>query len=133
MKYLISVAFVLYSFISNQAQSRIGSSFRAIKEEFPMSKFNIDFKELTDTSCVYAVKEQSVISIYLFDKLECTATFIIPQNSIILKSYLEDYNKRYVIISDKKWKAYLGNGICNIDLESPANGNLPFFLWTRAK
>ena len=102
MKYLISIVLVLNSFISIQSQSRIGSSFRAIKEEFPVSKFNIDFKVLTDTSCVYAVIELNVVSIYLFDKLECTATFIIPQNSISLKNYIEDYNKRYVILSDKK-------------------------------
>jgi hypothetical protein len=131
MKILMLTLFLLSYPLKINAQSRIGSSLSEIKSEFPNSKFNIEYKVLTDTSSLYTVRDELITCIYLFAHSKCTSTFIIPQTSIVLKNYVEEYNSKYVIVSDKQWKAYLGNGICRIDMEFPKNGNLPFFLWTR--
>lgn len=133
MKRLLITSLFLFTLILSKAQSRIGYSLSEIKTEFPSSKYNIEFNELTDTSCIYTVKEVPVTIIYLFDHSDCTATFIIPQTSTTLKSYIEEYNNKYVKVSQNQWKVNLGNGICRIDLESPENDKLPFFLWTRQK
>ena len=126
---IISIPLLLNSFVIF-SQARVGSSASDIKEEYAESRYNL--KDGYDKDNDYYIKITTVdATVYYYfnaDKI-CTITEIIPDNQGSLNSFVEIYNKRYVIISSTQWKMYSKNGIANIELIYPKSGGY-FFLWT---
>lgn len=100
-----------------KAQAHLGESLSGLKARYPDKYFKIEY---TNDGAKYTSAEQPFGTfVYYFDK-ETGLTNLciqIPKNMQALSAQIEVYNGKYVIISDKKWKAYLdGGGILNINL-----------------
>jgi len=71
--------------------------------------------------------------VYYFDKETGLSDFCIQiiEDITSLNAQVEYYNKKYVIISDTKWKAYLeGGGILNIELTYNQENKMYVFTYT---
>jgi hypothetical protein len=100
-----------------KAQAHLGESLSGLKSRYPDKFFKI---QTTNDGTTYTTAEQPLGTfVYYFHK-ETGLTNLcvqIPNNTQALSAQIEIYNGKYVIISDKKWKAYLDGGtIMNIDL-----------------
>ncbi len=99
-------------------QAHLGISETEIRRSYPEKTFEVD----------YTNQGQKYIStfmrfgtfVYYFDQetsLSSSCIQIIDELAY-LNGQVETYNKKYVIISDTKWKAYLEEGgILNIELQ----------------
>lgn len=109
MKKLIFALLFLFPLIG-QAQAHIGESLSGLKERYPDKNFKIEY---ADDGTKYTIAEQPLGSfIYYFDD-ETGLTYMclqVPNDLQSLNAQVEIYNKKYVIISESSWKAYLGGG-----------------------
>lgn len=114
-----------------KAQAHLGSTLAEIKATYPDKVFTIDF---TDQGQKYASAEMSYGTfVYYFDS-ETGLTYSciqIPHNMTALNAQVEIYNKKYVIISETSWKAYLeGGGVMKINLIYDKDYELSYFNYT---
>ena len=126
---LLTILFAIISVVVF-GQVRLGYSASEIKSEFWESSYNQKSGYDDDGDYYISIKIENATVVYYFnsDKV-CYLTFIIPDNQGALNFYVELYNKRYVVVSETKWKMYSENGIANIELLYPESGGY-FFRWT---
>jgi hypothetical protein len=118
------------------AQCRIGYSYDEINSEFSdlLYEGKLEGSELkmyttftADAKVIYFVNTDSI----------SVATLIIPNDTFKLSGYIELYNKTYSAISSTKWKASLGNAICEVNLfyvdKNDEELLKPYFLWVEAR
>ena len=113
------------------AQAHLGASLSDIKELHSDKVFKIDY---TNQGQKYASAEMNYGTfVYYFDNETGLSNYClqIPDNITALNAQVEVYNKKYVIISEKCWKAYLeGGGLMNINLTYDEEGEFYFFSYT---
>ena len=71
--------------------------------------------------------------IYYFDNETGLTSFCIqiPKDLVSLKAQVEIYNKKYVIISETSWKAYLeGGGLMKINLKYDEDSKSYYFTYS---
>lgn len=116
MKRLMFLFIVFLPILSN-AQAHLGSTEPEIKQLHSDKTFDTDYTD-DGTKYISAFMNHGTF-FYYFDK-ESGLTYYCMQlidEIPYLNGQVEAYNKKYVIISDTKWKAYLeGGGILNIEL-----------------
>lgn len=125
MKTIILTLFLFISAIVS-AQVRLGSSASDIRSECSDSEYELESGYSNDIYYIKYKTEGAVVT-HLFDE-DSTAVmgFISPDDLGVLHSYVEMYNNRYVIISDKEWKMYTGSGVVNISLVLEDDGSYLF-------
>lgn len=99
------------------AQAHLGISLTDLKELHNDKTFKIDYT--TDGTKYASADMQYGEFTYYFSKVDgLTFRCIqIPNNMTALNAQVEIYNKKYVIVSETYWKAYLdGGGIMKINL-----------------
>lgn len=109
MKHLYFFILILLPFIS-EAQAHLGESFSGLESRYPDLTFEV---ETTNDGTIYTTAQQLFGTfIYYFDG-ETGLTNLcvqIPDDLQALNAQVEIYNKKYVIISETSWKAYLNGG-----------------------
>lgn len=109
--------FIVFLPLFGIAQAHLGSTLADIKAIHPVKNFQIKY---TSSGQMYASAEMYYGEfVYYFDKETglSTACIQIPDNMSSLNAQVETYNKKYVILSETSWKAYLeGGGLMKIDL-----------------
>jgi len=119
--------------VSLFAQARLGSTSAAIRSEFAASEYHLKSGYLEDGTLYITIEVARASVIYYFNKnLFCIMTLIAPDDQGALNYYVELYNKTYVVISAKQWRAYLEEGIADIELVYPDGGGF-YFIWTDHK
>jgi hypothetical protein len=116
MKNLI-LAIILMLPLLGKSQAHLGSTLAEIKALHPDKVFKIDY---TKQGQKYASAEMYYgLFVYYFDSETGLSNYClqIPDNMNALNAQVEVYNKKYVIISETSWKAYLeGGGLMKINL-----------------
>ncbi len=129
----LSIILIFSFFYKSSAQARLGSTKDVILKEFKDLEYKTELK-----SKFYEGQEHWFIKVnfklcvatYFLDKDDiCIYTIIKPKSQGSLNYFVEDYNKKYVIVSDKKWRMYTKEGIAYIELVFGDNGNY-YFLWS---
>jgi hypothetical protein len=130
MKTLIIAIVILLPFLSN-GQAHLGSTFSDIKGRYPGKEFSI---KLADDGTKIASADMTFGTFYYVFNQETGLTVMclqVPDDMKALNTQVEIYNKKYVIVSDRSWKAYLeGGGIMKIDLEYDEDLKSYLFLYT---
>ena len=130
MKKIILTIGVLFPLIL-KGQAHLGSSFADLKSRYPEKKFKIEY---ANNGRKYTTADQPYGTfIYYFDGETNLTDFCIqiPNNMAALNAQVEAYNKKYVIVTETSWKAYLeGGGIMNINLSYDEENKLYVFYYT---
>ena len=117
MKKLIIIALFMFPLLG-KAQARLGSTLEEIKTEFSDKEFTYG---VTDDGEKYIFTNMKYGSfLYYFDKEtnKCDLCAQIPFTSVSLSEQIEIYNNKYVVVTEKSWKAYLeGGSVINIVLD----------------
>lgn len=133
MKNIVSLitAICLLSPIISKAQAHLGSTFTEIKSKYPDKNFKINY---TNEGDKYTIAKMGLGDfIYYFDKETNLSNLVIqiPNNMTALNTQVEIYNKKYVIVSEVSWKAYLeGGGIMYINLQYNKDLDSYIFYYT---
>jgi hypothetical protein len=122
--------FFLFS-STGKTQAHLGFSLTEIKSFHPDKNFKIEY---TDDGSKYTTANQALGTfIYCFDK-ETNLTDMcmqIPYELEALNAQIEIYNKKYVIISESSWIAYLEGGrTMNINLKYDEEYETYIFYYT---
>lgn len=130
MKHLIVALILSIPFLSN-AQAHLGSTLSEIKAMHTDKIFTTDY---TNDGTKYASVEMPLGTfIYYFDGETGLSNLCIqiPNDMKALNTQVEIYNRKYVIVSETSWKAYLeGGGLLKIDLEYKEAQKLYVFYYT---
>lgn len=128
MKKLI-LALLLFPVLGS-AQAKIGKTLEEIKELYPNKTFEIDY---ANDGTKYASAEMDYGTFtYYFEKNNGVAfrCIQIPTDLIALNAQVENYNSKYVILSESSWKAYLEGGfVMKINLEYDKEHNVYVFYY----
>jgi hypothetical protein len=113
------------------AQSRLGSTQDQIRSEFWEKRHEMQSGYDKDGNAYTSIRTRNSTVFYYFNTAgDCTATFIIPDNQGALNFYVELYNSRYVIVSNRHWKMYSSSGIAEVKLIYLDNGHY-YFMWSK--
>lgn len=130
MRALIIATVILLPFFSN-GQAHLGSTLSDIKGRYPGKEFTV---ELTNDGTKIASAEMPFGTFYYVINQETGLTEMclqVPDDLYALNAQVEIYNRKYVIVSEKSWKAYLeGGGIMKIDLTYDEDLETYLFLYT---
>lgn len=125
--FALILAFPLFA----NAQAHLGETLSGLKSRYPDKYFKIEY---ASNGTKYTTAEQPFGTfVYYFDKETGLTSFCmqIPKSMTALNAQVEIYNKKYVILSENKWKAYLeGGGILNINLYYEDDIESYVFLYT---
>lgn len=126
MKKILLFTVIVFIFcIDLTAQARIGRTESQIRSEFYSKTFTLS--TTTGGKAISWEDGTRSVDYILNDQGICYMCMVWPANQGILNFMVEDYNKKYVIVSDKDWKMYNENGILNISLVFLDNGKYFFF------
>lgn len=129
MKKIIFGLILLFPLLG-KAQAHLGSSLTEIKALHTDKVFTIKY---TDDGQKYAYTDMYYGTFYYyFDKETGLSNFCmqIPHNMTALNGQVEAYNKKYVIVSETSWKAYLeGGGLLKINLEYNKENDIYVFYY----
>jgi hypothetical protein len=113
-----------------KAQAHLGVSLSDIKAQYPDKVFTIEY---TKVGVKHASASMDLGSFgYYFDKVTGLTNLCIqiPHNMTSLNTQVEIYNKKYVIISETSWKAYLeGGGLMKINLIYDEENKFYYFTY----
>lgn len=130
MKKLIFAFIVMLPFVG-KAQAHLGVTLAELKAIHTDKVFTVKY---TDDGQKYAYTDMYYGTFYYyFDKETGLSNFCmqIPDNMTALNAQVESYNKKYVILSETSWKAYLeGGGLMNINLQYNKEYDLYVFYYT---
>ncbi len=130
MKKLI-FALILMLPLLGIAQAHLGSTLTDIKASHPDKEFTVNY---TEEGQKYAYADMAYGTFYYyFDKVSGLSNFCmqIPFNMTTLNGQVEAYNRKYVIVSETYWKAYLeGGGLMKIELQYNKEYDLYVFYYT---
>jgi len=103
----IGTALMLLSIFSF-GQSRLGFTKDEIFNEFNDGSTKIEYAVNKNGVPTLSADLKTCRVIYVIrDDGYCYKTLILPKSEELLHSYIQHYNKEYVIISDTEWKAYI--------------------------
>ena len=104
--------------IGLKAQAHLGVSLNDLKIMYPNKYFNVSFSD-DGTKYITTQMPLGSFSYYFNSQTGLTESCIqIPNNLTDLNTQVEIYNKKYVIVSEIAWKAYLeGGGMMKILLK----------------
>lgn len=110
--------FLILSFTSF-SQARIGFNSYVIKSDFYFWTFQSDYtNDGTNTYYIYTnTPERGMWAYYFNSEGICFLCKFFPNTQGDLNYYVENFNNKYVIVSDTEWKMYNNNGIMNIKLQ----------------
>lgn len=131
MKLLHFLVFiVLIAYNSSEAQSRIGVAETRIRQDFKDKTFESGYTKDNDYYISFDYEYGGFV--YYFDEEKvCTHCMLIPYNLKIVNKLVNDFNQKYVPVSDTKWKAYIEGGLIYINLNWFNGSELPVFGYTR--
>lgn len=110
-------------------QAMIGYNMSEVKENYPDKKWSYGMWDEEQKLQTMSFEDESVIVIYFFnDAFLCFTTTITPKTQGALQGWIENYNKKYVVVDDTNWKFYNPNGILKCTLEKTEK-NLYYFRW----
>ncbi|TYB72666.1 hypothetical protein ES677_01565 [Bizionia gelidisalsuginis] len=116
MKRLLFLLIVFLPFLSS-AQAHLGTTEKEIRDLHSEKTFKVEYNDdgekYISTFMIYGT------FIYYFDKKTKLSNFCmqIVDEMPYLNGQVETYNRKYVIVSDTEWKAYLkGGNILKINL-----------------
>jgi hypothetical protein len=117
MKRLMFLFIVFLPILSN-AQAHLGSTEKEIRDLHSDKTFEVGYSDNGEKYiCAFMIYGTFF---YFFDKETRLSNFCIQaiDKMPYLNGQVEAYNKKYVIVSDTEWKAYLeGGGTMNIELK----------------
>lgn len=126
-KLLFFIAFIVS--VNINAQSRIGYTLSDIRAEFTKNNYKMKLTSNTSGSSTFEVHMEKCIVLYILNKDNvCFSSAIFPSNQGVLNWYVEQYNKKYVIVSSTSWKMYSEGGISKINLI--IKDDFYYFVWT---
>ncbi len=126
------IFFIIILFISifGNAQAHLGSTLEELKEIYPDKTFTIDY---ANSGKKYASADMTYGTFFYYFNKETSLTDFcaqFPNNITALNALVEIYNKKYVILSETSWKAYVeGGGIININLVYSNESKLSYFTY----
>ena len=98
------------------SQIRLNSNKTEIKSEFSEDEYSLEEMKVDGIDAISIFTER-VNLLYMFNSEGiCKANILIPHMQGDLNYFVESFNNKYVIISDKEWKMYTDNGIAKIEL-----------------
>jgi len=102
-------------------QGAVGLTLHELKESYPEKTFRTDYIE---EGTIYITEFGCATFSYFIRKNEDVIDFCIawPQGDRCLSAYVENFNNKYVILSDSHWKAYLEGYTMDILLEYNNDG-----------
>jgi len=130
MKKLI-FALILMLPLLGKTQAHLGTTLTDIKALYPDKEFTVKY---ADDGTKYAYTDMVYGTFYYyFDKESGLSKFCMqfPFNMTTLNGQVEAYNKKYVIVSETYWKAYLeGGSLMKIELQYNKEYDLYIFYYT---
>lgn len=129
MKQLGIIFLFVMSFLSIKAQAHLGSTEYQIKKMYPNNTFTVDYTLKSHIRYISTDFQYGNFT-YYFDAETGLSKFCfqIPHSTGTMNAQVEIYNKKYVIISDTSWKAYLeGGGIMYINLVYDSENKNSYF------
>ena len=127
-KFILSALFVVFS-LTVFSQSRLGYTPQDILNEFPPSVFNTVTSYDSDGDYYIQIKFDRCFARYYFNAYQkCWLTLITPHTQGDLNWFVENYNKKYVILSNTHWQMYSNTGISDVRLEYTQDGGY-YFQW----
>lgn len=116
MQKLIFALIIMLPLIG-KAQAHLGSTLTDIKALHPDKVFTVKYND-DGIKYTYASMYYGTFYYYFDKETELSNLCLqIPDNMTALNAQVEIYNKKYVIISETSWKAYLeGGGLMKISL-----------------
>lgn len=111
--------FSLFLSCSLFSQEAIGMTESAIRAEFPYFNFKVELQTVEEheiKSLTYSSNTLHYSISHVLNKgNKCLLTVFTTSNEEILKNAIENFNKQYIVISNKQWKKYKGDKIITID------------------
>jgi hypothetical protein len=133
MKTFFTLSFIIMCTCLS-AQSRLGYELDSIKREYVNGGYQPVFGMTESGSLFLKVEFKDGAVIYHFNDYNiCIMTVIQPWDERGINLLKEKYNKRFVIVSDNKWKDYSSNSKNDIELIYPSSDIYPYFTWTFAE
>lgn len=128
MKILYTILLLLLTYSFSNSQARLGSSFKEINSEF--SQYEKEFKKNGDISYLIVYMDD-ISSIYYFNEDQfCFKTIVMPGNEGLLHYFIEDYNSKFVVVSNSKWKFYTKGITVTCELIWDELEEVYYFLWS---
>lgn len=124
-KILLTIALFVLPLITF-AQARVNFTEQQIKQEFRNKNIKTDYTK-DGIKYLYTGDENVYTFYYINNEGICYSCMMVPQTRGILNWLVEDYNGKYVIVSDTEWKYYSENGIMYITLTEVEDR--PVFLY----
>lgn len=111
MKKIISFLILLIPIFGLSQVPYLGNSLYDLEKKYPNKNLKISFAK-DDTKIATVETENGNYNYYFDNKTGITDYCIqfLPNNKL-LNYQIEFYNKNFVVISDKNWKAYLSDGV----------------------
>ena len=130
MKHLTFALIILLP-LFGKAQAHLGATATEIKSNYPEKIFE---SGITSKGDRYLYTDMDLGTFYFcFDEQTGLTDMClqIPKNMIALNTQVEIYNKKYVILSETSWKAYLEDGgMINIKLSYSEELKTYMFIYT---
>ena len=132
MKNMFFAFFFLLPFFM-KGQAHLGATLKEIKEAHPNNVFK-DVYYTDDGSKYFTSTDMPLGNFSYYFTKETDKTYLcvqVPIDNIALNTLVEMYNKKYVIVSDSTWKAYLdGGAIMNINLHYAEKYGVSIFFYS---
>ncbi|MDX2190516.1 MAG: hypothetical protein SFY32_11695 [Bacteroidota bacterium] len=125
------VGFIAFFFSSQIfCQAKLNYTAKQLRQAFPNEIFE-EYYTNDSTRYIY-FEDKTMECIHFFSKKEniTNSAIIIPNTNDLLNYLIEECNKHYVIINNKKWRFYSENGILNIELIYRNDGGRPYLYYT---
>lgn len=126
-KYFLIAALTIFFNKLNAQANFVGATKELINQEFKENKIINTYSEKDSVNITIAICEFYDIAFYFYKRaLNCYQVVLTPKDNNTLNELVAVYNKNYVSINSKQWKAYMNSGrVIDIKLihynESDAN------------
>lgn len=125
------ILILLFSPLPVSAQGRLGITFKELQSNFPNTTFSMTYLE-GGSRCAMGTMALGTFIYYFSSETGLINLCVqIPENIQALNAQVEIYNKKYVVLSETSWKAYLDGGvIMKISLEYKQEFGTYLFYYT---
>jgi hypothetical protein len=115
MKKLIFSLLLAVLTITTFAQCRIGDTYSEIFSEFSSRDPGVNFSDNGQLYLSVELRIGTVLYYFNSNKI-CTETVIFPNDDAGVNFYVEQFNKKYVIMSPSSWRMYSNGSYADITL-----------------
>lgn len=129
MKNIILTLSLLILPLFSFSQARVHFTESQIKTEFGSKNIKTAYTN-KGVKYLYRQDETVVTYYYINDEGVCYMSMMVPLKQGALNYFVEDYNSKYVIVSDTEWKFYSKNGVMYITLID-VDGTPAFMYYTK--